>query len=129
IFARDDDLAWLRRADIVSRPYRLAGGRARYICSSAWHVFECALNFPLRHDTLAASISAGSSHFEGHGPMLTAAQACGLPVAHHPLNSVCSTASCWHASCLPALQAGVCVSSGAVDSMATLVSLSACTIV
>src|SRR5208282_6713617 len=101
----------------------------RYIVCKAWQVLESALNCPLRHESLAASISAGSSHFAGHGPVLTALHAWLLPIAHHELSSPCSTARCWHASCLPALQAGVCISIGAVDSIATLVSLSACTIV
>src|ERR1019366_7905453 len=101
----------------------------RYIICKARQVLESGLKGPLGHASLAASISAGSSHFAGHGPVLTAAHAWPLPVEHHELNSPCSTASCWHASWLPALQAGVCVSSGAVDSMATLAPFSACTIV
>ena len=102
---------------------------ARYIISKAWQVLESGLKWPLRHESLAASISAGSSHFVGHGPVLTAPHAWSLPIEHHALNSPCSTASCWHASCLPALHAGVSVSSGEVDSMADLGVAHRCTIV
>src|SRR5579862_3828125 len=153
IAARDDDFARLRRADIVlarfaiveshrlvttqlqrsgdSAKPKITGCRGHpcYIICRAWQVFDSGLNFPPRHDSLAASISAGSSHFVGHGPTFTAAHAWLLPIEHHVLNSPCSTAICWHASWLPALHAGVCNSIGAVDSIATLVSLTCWTIV
>ncbi len=71
IDSRNDDCARLRRAEL-----------ATHIISKAWQVLESALNCPERHDILAASISAGSSHFAGHGPVLTAAHACPLPIVH-----------------------------------------------